>query len=145
MLGVSFFIIIFLPVFLYAGYMVGNSVTSDFKGYTHEDFNGKIINHVKKVDWIVIIKRRILRNFMLSTEHGSKGEKYDNVLFFISKGWSLYKFDEYLHQNNESTKEYIRNRDLFLYPAHELKVIIYLRVLQSVPTLCRKAPGTSVE
>ena len=32
---------------------------------------------------------------MFSTEHGVKGEEYDNVVFVISKGWNLYQFETY--------------------------------------------------
>ena len=28
-----------------------------------------------------------------STEHGVKGEEYDNVVFVISKGWNQYQFE----------------------------------------------------
>lgn len=28
-----------------------------------------------------------------STEHGVKGEEYDNVIFVISKGWNQYQFE----------------------------------------------------
>lgn len=53
-----------------------------------------------------------------STEHGVKGEEYENVLFVISRGWNNYKFDEqvYLNPENLTEKEYdvyIRNRNLF--------------------------------
>lgn len=53
-----------------------------------------------------------------STEHGVKGEEYENVLFIIGRGWNNYKFDEqvYLDPTNLSEKEYdiyIRNRNLF--------------------------------
>lgn len=30
-----------------------------------------------------------------STEHGAKGEEYDNVIFVISKGWNQYQFEIY--------------------------------------------------
>ena len=30
-----------------------------------------------------------------STEHGVKGEEYDNVVFVISKGWNQYQFETY--------------------------------------------------
>lgn len=30
-----------------------------------------------------------------STEHGVKGEEYDNVVFAIGRGWNLYQFDVY--------------------------------------------------
>lgn len=53
-----------------------------------------------------------------STEHGVKGEEYENVLYVIGRGWNNYKFDEqiYLNPENLSEKElkvYIRNRNLF--------------------------------
>jgi len=55
-----------------------------------------------------------------STEHGVKGEEYDNVVFVISKGWNQYQFETYTPMINGSVpipagKEaaYIRNRNLF--------------------------------
>lgn len=57
-------------------------------------------------------------NSEFSTDHGVKGEEYDNVLFVVGRGWNNYKFDEILHKKFEtlSGKElnnYIRNRNLF--------------------------------
>lgn len=55
-----------------------------------------------------------------STEHGVKGEEYDNVLFVISRGWNQYQFDKYapmitkdvpVPKGKESSYE--RNRNLF--------------------------------
>ena len=53
-----------------------------------------------------------------STEHGVKGEEYDNVIFVISKGWTQYQFETYapmIKNGYTSDKEasYIRNRNLF--------------------------------
>lgn len=53
-----------------------------------------------------------------STEHGVKGEEYDNVIFVISKGWNQYQFETYapmIKNGYTSDKEasYIRNRNLF--------------------------------
>ena len=53
-----------------------------------------------------------------STEHGVKGEEYDNVVFVISKGWNQYQFETYapmIKNGYDSNKEssYIRNRNLF--------------------------------
>ncbi len=57
---------------------------------------------------------------MFSTEHGVKGEEYDNVLFVISKGWNLYQFETYApmitgHATIPKGKQasYERNRNLF--------------------------------
>ncbi len=55
-----------------------------------------------------------------STEHGVKGEEYDNVVFVISKGWNQYQFETYapmithkvpIPTGRESAFE--RNRNLF--------------------------------
>lgn len=55
-----------------------------------------------------------------STEHGVKGEEYDNVIFVISKGWNLYQFEKYAPMiekpSSVPVKEleaYERNRNLF--------------------------------
>ena len=55
-----------------------------------------------------------------STEHGVKGEEYDNVVFVISKGWSQYQFETYAPMiTGKSTipkakvAAYERNRNLF--------------------------------
>ncbi len=53
-----------------------------------------------------------------STEHGVKGEEYDNVIFVISKGWNQYQFEIYapmIKNGYPQDKEasYIRNRNLF--------------------------------
>ena len=55
-----------------------------------------------------------------STEHGVKGEEYDNIVFVISKGWNQYQFETYAPMINGSVpiprgKEasFERNRNLF--------------------------------
>lgn len=53
-----------------------------------------------------------------STDHGVKGEEYDNVIFVISKGWNQYQFEIYapmIKNGYPQDKEasYIRNRNLF--------------------------------
>lgn len=55
-----------------------------------------------------------------STEHGVKGEEYDNIVFIISKGWNQYQFETYAPMINGSVpiprgKEasFERNRNLF--------------------------------
>lgn len=57
---------------------------------------------------------------IFSTEHGVKGEEYDNVVFVISKGWTQYQFETYApmitgHVSIPSDKQasYERNRNLF--------------------------------
>ncbi len=55
-----------------------------------------------------------------STEHGVKGEEYDNVIFVISKGWNLYQFETYAPMIDgtlpipaDKQESYERNRNLF--------------------------------
>ena len=55
-----------------------------------------------------------------STEHGVKGEEYDNVVFVIGKGWNQYQFETYApmitgHAPIPKGKQasYERNRNLF--------------------------------
>lgn len=53
-----------------------------------------------------------------STDHGVKGEEYDNVLFVMGRGWNLYKFEDIIWKDENTLsgndlKAYIRNRNLF--------------------------------
>lgn len=54
-----------------------------------------------------------------STDHGVKGEGYENVILIMGRGWNNYKFDEVLPLNpalirdEKQLKAYIRNRNLF--------------------------------
>lgn len=55
-----------------------------------------------------------------STEHGVKGEEYDNVLFAIGRGWNQYQFETYApmitgHARipNGKQSSFERNRNLF--------------------------------
>lgn len=53
-----------------------------------------------------------------STEHGVKGEEYDNVVVVVSKGWNNYQFNTYIPMMNKPISKdkeaaFIRNRNLF--------------------------------
>lgn len=54
---------------------------------------------------------------IFSTDHGVKGEEYDNVIFVIGKGWNLYDFENMLVMDEDARKQkvdaYERNRNLF--------------------------------
>lgn len=54
---------------------------------------------------------------IFSTDHGVKGEEYDNVIFVIGKGWNLYDFENMLVMDENTRKQkvdaYERNRNLF--------------------------------
>lgn len=74
-----------------------------------------------------------------STEHGVKGEEYDNVVFVISKGWYKYEFSKYIPMLNGSVsipdrerEAYERNRNLFYVCCSRAKK--RLVILITVPT-----------
>lgn len=53
-----------------------------------------------------------------STDHGVKGDEFDNVLFVIGRGWNEYRFDEMLYKDEDflhgkDLDNYIKNRNLF--------------------------------
>jgi DNA helicase-2/ATP-dependent DNA helicase PcrA len=53
-----------------------------------------------------------------STDHGVKGEEYDNVIFVIGRGWNNYNFEKYIPMNPanisaDDQSAYERNRNLF--------------------------------
>lgn len=54
---------------------------------------------------------------IFSTDHGVKGEEYDNVIFVIGKGWNLYDFEKTLPLEGsnriQNIEAYERNRNLF--------------------------------
>ena len=71
-----------------------------------------------------------------STEHGVKGEEYDNVIFAISKGWNQYQFETYVPMirgtvPNGKEAAFIRNRNLFYVCCSRPKKRLFLFV--SVP------------
>lgn len=55
---------------------------------------------------------------LFSTDHGVKGEQYDNVFMVLGRGWNDYRFDKVLYLDpvqldEERLKTYLRNRNLF--------------------------------
>ena len=57
-------------------------------------------------------------NAEYSTDHGVKGEEYQNVLFVVGRGWNNYQFDKYMGCDSSKLKgneydAYVRNRNLF--------------------------------
>lgn len=74
-----------------------------------------------------------------STDHGVKGEQYDNVFLVIGRGWNEYKFDEQLYLDpsvldENGKKAYIRNRNLFYVccsrPKNNLAILITVPINQ---------------
>ncbi len=77
-----------------------------------------------------------------STEHGVKGEEYDNVIFVISKGWNQYQFETYapmIKNGYASDKEasYVRNRNLFYVCCSRPKKRLFIFVSVQVDDIFR--------
>lgn len=79
-----------------------------------------------------------------STEHGVKGEEYDNVVFVISKGWNQYQFETYApmitgHATIPKGKEasYERNRNLFYVCCSRPKKRLFFFVTVPVKSVFR--------
>ncbi|MCM1438013.1 MAG: AAA family ATPase [Roseburia sp.] len=77
-----------------------------------------------------------------STEHGVKGEEYDNVVFVISKGWNQYQFEMYapmitkkvpIPAGRESAFE--RNRNLFYVCCSRAKKRLILFVTPQIDSV----------
>lgn len=78
-----------------------------------------------------------------STDHGVKGEEYDNILFVMGRGWNNYKFDEVLYRKPEelSGKDYdmyIRNRNLFYVCCSRARKNLAIFITVPVGALFRK-------
>lgn len=78
-----------------------------------------------------------------STEHGVKGEEYDNVIFVISKGWNQYQFEIYapmIKNGYPADKEssYIRNRNLFYVCCSRPKKRLYLFISVEIDDTFKK-------
>lgn len=86
-----------------------------------------------------------------STDHGVKGEEYDNVLFVISKGWNNYQFETYAPMINGAVpipkgKEasFERNRNLFYVCCSRPKKRLILFVTIPVDSVFRNFLETLV-
>ena len=100
-------------------YRVGNTETGEFSYAQALKTVGKDIKDYQKATTGTQHKFLDLR-FENSTEHGVKGEEYDNVIFVISKGWNQYQFETYAPMITKKTvipsgkqASFERNRNLF--------------------------------
>lgn len=78
-----------------------------------------------------------------STEHGVKGEEYDNIIFVIGKGWNQYQFEIYapmIKNGVPAGKEasFIRNRNLFYVCCSRPKKRLFLFVTIPVDAIFRE-------
>ena len=80
---------------------------------------------------------------LFSTQHGVKGDEYDNVLLVLGRGWNNYRFEEQLFQNPEtlSGKEletYVRNRNLFYVCCSRPRKRLALFITVEISSIFRK-------
>ena len=85
-----------------------------------------------------------------STDHGVKGEEYDNVLFTITKGWYNYQFDVYAPLINsivpaDKEEAFERNRNLFYVccsrPKNRLFLFVSFPVIGGFETFLKNLVG----
>jgi len=85
-----------------------------------------------------------------STDHGVKGEEYQNVLFVVGRGWNNYQFDKYLGCDPDNLKgseydAYVRNRNLFYVccsrPRKRLVLFVTIPVEGTFMTYLQKVFG----
>lgn len=83
-------------------------------------------------------------NAIFSTEHGVKGEEYDNVVFVISKGWNLYQFDIYAPMiagfvdiPKEKQSSFERNRNLFYVCCSRAKKRLFFFITVQIDSVFR--------
>lgn len=113
--------------------------------YTNSDqeslFHGKPIASFYSIQYEEVLKaiEFFHPDAEFSTDHGVKGEQYDNVFLVMGRGWNEYKFDEvlFLDENHLSGKQlnsFIRNRNLFYVccsrPKKRLAILITVPVTQ---------------
>lgn len=65
------------------------------------------------------------------TNHGVKGNEFENVIFSITGGWNLYQFDKYIPMINnkipsDKVKSFERNRNLFYVCCSRPKKRLYI-------------------
>ena len=93
----------------------------------------------------IAVKDFLYPDAQFSTEHGVKGEEYDNVIFVISKGWNQYQFETYApmitgHVAVPKGKEasYERNRNLFYVCCSRPKKRLFIFVTVPIDATFRK-------
>lgn len=90
------------------------------KGDHGQLYHGKSVNTLYDIPYSEMLKaiEFFKPEAEFSTDHGVKGEQYDNVFLVLGRGWNDYKFDEQLYLDPSSLDDkkkiaYIRNRNLF--------------------------------
>lgn len=87
-----------------------------FKEDEDYSYNNKSVGSILKLSYLEFLNafEYIDEKTIFSTEHASKGDEFDNVIFVINKGWNLYNYHKYFPFNiNNNDPSFKRNRNLF--------------------------------
>lgn len=104
-------------------------------------YHGKTIASLYSIEYKEVLKaiEFFQPDAEFSTDHGVKGEEYDNVFLVMGRGWNDYKFDETLFLeecslSDDQLKAYRRNRNLFYVccsrPKKRLAILITVAMNQ---------------
>ena len=92
------------------------ALIEEYKINSELTYNKKVVKDVLDIPYKEFLSafEYIDSDTMFSTEHGSKGEEFENVIFVINKGWNLYQYHKYAPFDKSSDDpSFIRNRNLF--------------------------------
>ena len=71
-----------------------------------------------------------------STDHGVKGEEYENVLFVMGRGWNLCKFEDSLYKDEKSLFYVCCSR-----PRKRLAILVTVEINAQFETYLRNVFG----
>ncbi|MBR3885436.1 MAG: ATP-dependent helicase [Clostridia bacterium] len=115
------------------------NIYNDMKNNPDKVYGKGKISELKNIKYseFVAAKEFFKPNSIYSTDHGVKGEEYDNIIFVISKGWNQYQFDKYLPMSSNGVlendiKSFERNRNLFYVGCSRAKKRLCLFVTHKV-------------
>lgn len=103
-------------------------------------YHGKPITSLYSIQYQQVLKALKFLNAEseFSTDHGVKGEQYENVFMVMGRGWNDYKFDQWLYakpsnlRDEKDIKTYTRVRNLFYVccsrPQKRLAILITVPV-----------------
>lgn len=79
-------------------------------------YKGKDVDNILTLNYLEFLNAfdYIDERTIFSTEHASKGDEFDNVIFVINKGWNQYNYHKFFpFSKNSEDPSFKRNRNLF--------------------------------
>lgn len=96
------------------------NVLSDYKNYPDNAYCNVTVKQFLDIPYSQFLSAIsfLYPESEFSTDHGVKGEQYDNVIFAITRGWANYQFDRYMPMilgdvPLDKLSSFTRNRNLF--------------------------------